>query len=175
VEAGQALIELNSPGLLRQQREYLDVLNQQRLAQADHDRDQALFEAGIIPERRLLDTRVKLQAARAALAEQEQLLSLGGVEEDAIARLRQTHLPRASVTLSAPITGVVTDLMATAGQAVEAGQEQRCDRQLRPAPGQYRDRRRHRAGAARRLECSQRLRQLSDQPRRGKPAAVGEC
>ncbi|HSH28336.1 MAG TPA: efflux RND transporter periplasmic adaptor subunit [Thiohalobacter sp.] len=122
VEAGQALIELNSPGLLRQQREYLDALNQQRLAQANHDRDETLFEAGIIPERRLQDTRVKLQAARAALSEQAQLLGLGGIQEDVITQLGQTHLPRATVTLSAPIAGVVTDLMATAGQAVEAGQ-----------------------------------------------------
>lgn len=122
VEAGQALIELNSPGVLQQQREYLDALNQQQLAQANYDRDKNLFEAGIIPERRLLDTRVKLQAARAALAEQEQLLSLGGVHDDAIARLKQTHRPRATVTLHAPVTGIVTDLMTTAGQAVEAGQ-----------------------------------------------------
>lgn len=122
VEAGQALIELNSPGLLQQQREYLDALNKQQLTQANHDRDKALFEAGIIPERRLLDTRVKLQAARAALAEQEQLLNLAGVHADAIARLRQTHRPRATVTLPAPVTGIVTDLMTTAGQAVESGQ-----------------------------------------------------
>lgn len=122
VEAGQALIELNSPGLLEQQREYLDALNQRRLAQADHDRDNALFEAGIIPERRLLDTRVKLQAARAALAEQEQLLDLAGVHTDAIARLRQTHRPRATVTLHAPVTGIVTELLTTAGQAVDAGE-----------------------------------------------------
>lgn len=122
VEAGQALIELNSPGLLQQQREYLDALNQQQLAQADYDRDHTLFAAGIIPERRLLNTRVRLQAARAALAEQEQLLSLGGVHEDAIARLRETHRPLASVTLHAPVTGIVTDLMPTAGQSVEAGE-----------------------------------------------------
>ncbi|RRQ22340.1 efflux RND transporter periplasmic adaptor subunit [Thiohalobacter thiocyanaticus] len=122
VDAGQALIELNSPGLLEQQREYLDALNQRRLAQADHDRDKALFEAGIIPERRLLDTRVKLQAARATLAEQEQLLGLAGVHADAIARLQQTHRPRATVTLHAPVTGIVTELMTTAGQTVDAGE-----------------------------------------------------
>lgn len=122
VEAGQALIELNSPGLLEQQREYLDALNQRQLAQADHDRDRTLFEAGIIPERRLLDTRVKLQAARAALAEQEQLLDLAGIHAEAIARLQQTYQPRATATLHAPVTGIVTELMTTAGQAVDAGE-----------------------------------------------------
>ncbi|MAT65479.1 MAG: hypothetical protein CMN57_07515 [Gammaproteobacteria bacterium] len=122
VAAGQPLIELNSPGLLQQQREYLDALDQKQLTQANHDRDKALFEAGIIPERRLLDTRVKLQAARAALTEQEQLLSLGGVPADAVARLQQTHRPRATVTLHAPVSGIVTGLMTTAGQAVAAGE-----------------------------------------------------
>lgn len=121
-KTGQVLIELISSGMLQQQRKYLEALNQQQLAQTNHDRDKALFESGIIPERRLLNTRVKLQATRAALAEQEQLLSLGGVRADDIDRLQQTHRPGATVTLQAPVTGIVTNLMINAGQTVESGQ-----------------------------------------------------
>jgi membrane fusion protein, heavy metal efflux system len=114
VKAGTALAHFTSPMLGDARR----LLNEASLdfknASAAAQRDQAMFDEGIIPAVRLQLSRSKQEAAQAQLHAREAELLAAGIRFDA-------NTGYATGTLKAPLSGTVSEAFVAVGQRVEAG------------------------------------------------------
>ena len=81
---GQAIAELQGPEFLALQREFLDALNTNLLAQNDYARDQQLHDEGIISGRRLQETTTRARIATTGIKEHRQLLKFAGLTDSEI-------------------------------------------------------------------------------------------
>lgn len=120
VKKGQVLAVIESPQLLSLQRDFLEASTRRRLARAELTRDQRLYSEGIIAQRRLLETRARFEEQDSALSEKHQALSLSGLSDKAIATLKRKRKLTSTLTLSAPIDGVVLEDMSAVGRRVQA-------------------------------------------------------
>lgn len=112
VKKGQPVARLSGPAIGEVQREYLLAANEVALAQRSLARDEQLYAEGIIGRARLEATRAAAERAGLLANERRQALQMAGVS--AGARLGGT------LTLTAPIDGVVLEQSAAVGQRVEA-------------------------------------------------------
>jgi membrane fusion protein, heavy metal efflux system len=120
VKRGQVLAQISSPELITMQREYLQNQSQLRLAKQSLDRDVALFKDGIIAEKRLQASQSAYRETQAQQNEQYQLLKFSGASDNAIKNLQNKGSFQNGVTLTAPISGVVLDVMVAQGQRVDS-------------------------------------------------------
>ena len=120
VKKGAVLVELNSPDLLSMQRNYLRALDEFRLGGFVYQRDQKLFEDGVIAQRRWQETQAQYRAFMSETDEHKQLLQSAGMVDSDIAQLGKTHHLSSQLRLTAPITGVVMERMAVAGERVDS-------------------------------------------------------
>lgn len=119
VSKGQALATLRSTELVTEQGGYLQALTQVRLAKSDLARDEQLFKDGIIAERRYLTTKSRHEELASALNQHRQTLRLAGMDEAALRRLEQTRALSGTLTITAPIAGIVLEQKVVAGQRVD--------------------------------------------------------
>jgi cobalt-zinc-cadmium efflux system membrane fusion protein len=119
VTRGQVLAELQSPGFLALQREFLDALNASLLARSELDRDQQLIDEGIISARRLQETTTRAKIAATGLNEHRQLLQIAGLASEEIQALENSQKLRPALEIRAPFDGVVIDRMAVAGERLD--------------------------------------------------------
>lgn len=119
VRRGQLLARLQSPMLVEVQREFLQAATQAQLAQSSLKRDEQLFKEGIIAEGRFQATRANHTQAAAALSERRQALRLYGMSDAAIRALQSGRSMSGTLDIVAPISGVVLEQMASAGQRAE--------------------------------------------------------
>lgn len=112
VRKGQPVARLTGPAIGEAQREYLSAANEAALARSSLARDEQLYAEGIIGRARLEATRAAAEGAGLLARERRQALQMAGVSANA--RLGGT------LTLSAPIDGVVLEQSAAVGQRVEA-------------------------------------------------------
>jgi RND family efflux transporter MFP subunit len=119
VEAGQPLVQIQSPRLLELQGEYLETLTRHRLAATNYRRDRQLSEEGIIAQRRLLESRAAWQELDAKLARVRRLLELAGMDEAAFTALESGREPGSTLLVRAPFDGVVLEQMVEVGSRVE--------------------------------------------------------
>ncbi len=120
VKRGQALARLQSPALVEAQREFLQALTRAQLQRDNLSRDQELFEEGIIAQSRYLTTKNEYAEAAAELAGREQLLALYGMSVAAIKHARDQRTLTSTVEIVSPVTGVVLEQLAVAGQRADA-------------------------------------------------------
>jgi len=120
VKRGQPLARMQSSALAEAQRGYLQAETQAELAAANLDRDRKLAADGLIAESRLMSTQALHVQAVAALAERRNALKLAGMNDAAITALHSGTAISSSVTMAAPVDGVVIEQMAQAGQRLEA-------------------------------------------------------
>lgn len=120
VKKGQVLARINSPDLSLLQRDYLQAKIQHQLANQSASRDAALFKEGIIPERRYIETKSQLESASAQLAQTKQSLRLAGVGDAAIVNMSHAKGMQTSISLVAPISGMVLEQMASVGQRIDS-------------------------------------------------------
>lgn len=120
VKAGQPVATLRSQELAAAQRDTAEAAVQARLAEESAQRDEALFEEGIVAESRVQATRAALTQARAHLAERRASLRLLGYSAAEIAAAEQGEKLSDSVNLVAPIAGTVLEVQAATGGRVEA-------------------------------------------------------
>lgn len=120
VARGQVMATLKSPEFLALQREFLDALNSNLLAKNEFNRDQQLFDEGIISRRRLQETTTRTKIAATSFNEHWQLLQIAGLSDREIRSLetRQEMLPVLEVR--APFDGVILERLATAGERLDA-------------------------------------------------------
>lgn len=114
VKAGAALAHFTSPMLGDARRSLNEASLDYKNASAAAQRDQAMFDEGIIPAVRLQLSRSKQEAAQAQLHAREAELLAAGLRFDA-------NTGYATGTLKAPLTGTVSEAFVTVGQRVEAG------------------------------------------------------
>ena len=119
VSTGQAIAELQGPEFLALQREFLDALNTNLLAQNDYARDKQLHDEGIISGRRLQETATRARIATTGINEHRQLLNFAGLTDNEIRALESEQRLLQTLTIRAPIDGVVLDRMAVAGERVD--------------------------------------------------------
>jgi membrane fusion protein, heavy metal efflux system len=120
VAAGQPLARLRSQGLLELQAAYLESLTRRQLSGETLARDSKLHAEGIVARRRLLESRSAHREMLTTEARDRQALTLAGMPEEAIERLADSQQMSAVLEVSSPLSGVVLEQLATAGQRLAA-------------------------------------------------------
>ncbi|OZA28753.1 MAG: efflux transporter periplasmic adaptor subunit [Hydrogenophilales bacterium 17-61-9] len=111
VKRGTALVTLSMPGLADAQNALTQARLKSNLAAGIAARDAKLFAEGLIAESRVRAAQSEAQSARASLSAAQTALSMMG----------GGRVSGSSVTLTAPIAGVVIESGAEPGQRVDAG------------------------------------------------------
>lgn len=120
VKKGQTLAVLHSPQLLEQQSAYLVALTDLNLAATEKNRDAQLAKEGIIAKRRFLESSAKYTQLATRLEQYRQALKLSGMSNTGIANLKRTRKLSPTLSVHAPLSGVVLEQMATAGSQLNA-------------------------------------------------------
>lgn len=120
VEKGQTLAVIHSPQVLDQQSSYLEALTDLDLARSEKRRNEALFQEGIIAERRHLESSVRYVQLKTRVEQNRQALILAGMDDAALANLKKNHQLSPSLKVSAPLSGVVLEQLVTPGKQLNA-------------------------------------------------------
>ncbi len=116
VKKGQVLALVRSPGLVSEQRNYLNALNSKTLLEAEIKREKKLHSEGIIAERRYLETHARLLQARTDVEQAQQILQLAGMDDEALSELRIKRRLSSEIQVRSELDGVILEQMATPGQ-----------------------------------------------------------
>lgn len=117
VRVGTALGQFTSPMVGDARRQWHEASLEAQNSRAALQRDQALFDEGIIPAVRLQLSRNKNEAAQAAVQSRAAELSASGLRFDG----PSSGGGYATGVMQSPISGVVVDAFTSVGQRVEAG------------------------------------------------------
>ena len=90
------------------------------LARQSAQREQALFDEGIIPQRRVQQAQADLKESEAALNQARAALHLSGMPTATIDQVAASGTPQDSLTLVAIQGGIVTELAVKSGERVES-------------------------------------------------------
>jgi RND family efflux transporter MFP subunit len=120
VSRGQVLATLQSPALAEAQRGLLQTATQMQLARDTMTRDEKLWQDGIIAESRYRISQSQFREASAAFNERKQSLILSGLSAEAIAKLQAEGNLNSSLSVTSPISGVILEKTASAGQRLDA-------------------------------------------------------
>jgi len=123
VTAGQALVTVASPGVAAAKAEFLAALAEETAAAQTLERETALFEQNVSPERDLIDARARLSTVAARRAEAEQNLRDLGFTAGDVEAIARGERPGSSVVLRATFAGTVVARDAVAGDVVAVGTE----------------------------------------------------
>ena len=113
VKAGQPIAHLRSTELVEAQRRFIEAIAAEALA-----RDEYLYREKVIAERNVQTTRAEAEYARATLDEREQMLGLLGMTDGAVAELRRTRRLLPTLTIVAPMDGIILQRQTTVGERV---------------------------------------------------------
>lgn len=116
---GQVLAHINSPELLTLQRQLLKANSGRNLAGAAYRRDKKLLEEGVISDRRWQETRAHYNGYVSEANEAKQLLEIAGMTSADIKKLEKTRRLSSQLDVYSPITGVVMERMAVAGERID--------------------------------------------------------
>lgn len=120
VRAGAPLVRLAGPNWGALQLQLLQTATRATLARQAAQREQSLFDEGIIPQRRVQEAQAALQESAAALNQARAALRLSGMPEATINRVAVSGKLEDSLVLHAAQAGVVTSIAVKPGQRVEA-------------------------------------------------------
>ncbi len=120
VRKGQPLLSLESATMAETQKLLQQAKSQNQTARRSLARDESLWKDGIISESRLIETQARASEASALLAERSEALRLTGISEGQVRKIMQQGGVSSSITLHAPIDGVVIEKAAEAGQWVDS-------------------------------------------------------
>ncbi len=120
VRQGASLVTISSPELGQLQLQLLQATARATLARQTAQREQALFDEGIIPQRRIQESQSALKEAEAALNHAKAALRLSGMPATTIERVAASGKPQDNITLVAMQAGTVTEIAIKPGQRVEA-------------------------------------------------------
>jgi len=120
VHPGDPLVRIASPELGQLQLQLLQATARATLARQAAQREQTLFDKGIIPQRRVQEVQAGLKEAEAALDHAKAALRLSGMLDATIAHIATSGKPQDSITLTATQGGIVSEVVAKPSQRVEA-------------------------------------------------------
>ena len=131
VKAGAPLGQFVSPSAGDARRLQQEAAIEFRLTQSVLDREQALFEDGLIPAARVQAARAKVEAAQAVVRAREAEMNASGMQFESSGSRKRGEISNGAVTgystgyatgsLRAPMAGVITEVFTPIGQRVEAG------------------------------------------------------
>ncbi|MBR7782292.1 efflux RND transporter periplasmic adaptor subunit [Undibacterium luofuense] len=121
VKQGQVLATMISPEAMSLQREYLQLAIQAKLAREKKERDEGLFQDGIIARSRVEESRALLIQAEAGARERQQTLKAAGFPESALKQLVQQQQIQTTLAITANSSGTLTELQLKPGQKIDAG------------------------------------------------------
>lgn len=119
VKQGTPLLRLVSAELGQLQLQLMQASSRAALARQAALRERALFDEGIIPQRRVQETQAALKESDAALHQAKAALRLAGLPAAAIARIVSTGKLEDGLTLRATQAGIITGIEVKLGQRVE--------------------------------------------------------
>ncbi len=119
VTSGDPLLTLESQGFVSLQREYLHAIAQEALANQQLKRNLDLFEGKAVPQRVLEGSQTEARQASIVVAERRQMLRLAGLSDQAISRLTNEAAISATLTVNAPQTASVVEIVVSPGQRLE--------------------------------------------------------
>ncbi len=117
VKKGQKLLSISSYELLNIQSEFINTLLEYDLVEKNLQRDSALFQEGIISQKRVLVSQKEKLNAELKVNSLQNRLFLGGLNMELIAQIKKTHVPKTSITIVAPISGVISKIDAKIAQS----------------------------------------------------------
>ncbi len=120
VQPGTPLVRIVSPELGQLQLQLLQATTRAKLTRQTAQREQQLFDEGIIPRRRVQEAQAALMEGKAALNQAKAALRLSGMSTATIERVAASGKPQESITLAATQAGIVTEIAVKAGQRIEA-------------------------------------------------------
>lgn len=120
VKPGAPLLRIASPELGSLQLQLLQANARATLLRQTAQREKALFDEGIIPERRVQEAQAALSEGEATLKQAKAALRLSGMPVAIINQVASSGNPQDGLTLVAEKAGVVTEIEAKSGQRVEA-------------------------------------------------------
>jgi membrane fusion protein, heavy metal efflux system len=119
VKQGQILAQINSSELLSMQRLFLKARSELAIGLLTYQRDKKLLESGVIPDRRWQETQSQYNAYLSEADEHRQLLEISGMSDSDINRLSKTHKLSGQLNIYAPVSGVIIERLAVAGERVD--------------------------------------------------------
>jgi RND family efflux transporter MFP subunit len=119
VNAGQPLVVMESPSFVSQQRDYLQAVAQDILATQQLNRNTQLFQTNAVAQRVLESSQTEARQTSILVAERRQMLRLSGLSDDAIAKLTGEAAINATLSVTAPRSATVVDIVVSPGQRVE--------------------------------------------------------
>lgn len=120
VRAGTPLVRIVSPELGQLQLQLLRASARATLARQTAQREQRLFDEGIIPQRRVQEAQANLNEGEAALQQAKAALRLSGMPAATIDRIAASGNLQDSVTLGSTHAGIVTEIAVKTGQRVDS-------------------------------------------------------
>ena len=120
VRSGAPLVRIASPELGQLQLQLFQANARATLARQAAQREQGLFDEGIIPQRRVQEAQAALLESAATLNQAKTALRLSGMSAATIERIGTSGKPQDSITLAALQAGIVTAIAVKPGQRVEA-------------------------------------------------------
>ena len=120
VRAGAPLLKIISPEFGQLQLQLLQASTRATLARQTMQREQQLFDEGIIAQRRIQEAHAALSESEAALKQAKAALRLSGMPAATVNQVLASGNPQDMLTLVAAKIGVVTEIEVKNGQRVEA-------------------------------------------------------
>lgn len=120
VRQGAPLLRISSAELGQWQLQLLQTNTRATLARQAAQREQKLFDEGIIPQRRVEEANAALKESGAALNQAKAVLRLSGMPAATINRIAVSGKLEDSLVLHAMQAGIVTTIDVKAGQRVDA-------------------------------------------------------
>lgn len=123
VKKDDVIAELQSPELLKAQKNFLNTLSDLKAAQADLNRAKRLSQNGVVSTKKYQQSEANLKKIQQIKLQQKQDLALLGMEKSAIKKLEKTHrLQPAIIQIKAPVEGELYDLNISSGQRLNTNQ-----------------------------------------------------
>ena len=120
VRKGEPLVRIISAELGQLQLQLLQAGARATLARQSAQREQTLFDEGIIPQRRVQQAQADLKEGEAALNQAKAALRLSGMPTAMIDQVAASGTPQDSLTLVAAQGGIVTELVVKAGERIDS-------------------------------------------------------
>ncbi|MHB1400262.1 MAG: efflux RND transporter periplasmic adaptor subunit [Trichloromonadaceae bacterium] len=120
VRSGAPLVRIASPEFGELQLQLLQANSRATLARQAAQREQQLFDEGIIPQRRVQEAQADLKEREAALKQAKAALRLTGIPSATIEEIAASGNLQDSITLAATQSGIVTEITVKAGQRVDS-------------------------------------------------------
>jgi cobalt-zinc-cadmium efflux system membrane fusion protein len=119
VKPGQPLVVMESPSFVSQQRDYLQAVAQEALTAQQLTRNTQLAQSNTVSQRVLEGSQTEARQASIVVAERRQMLRLSGLSDEAISKLTSEAAISATLSVFAPRSATVVDIVVSPGQRVE--------------------------------------------------------